>query len=67
MATTTAAAGFRAVLGHYPTGVCAVTSTHEDNPVGVIVGSFTSVSLLSPGLGRPAIIPTADKEQESRN
>ncbi|MGW9027285.1 flavin reductase family protein [Streptomyces sp. NPDC055722] len=42
-------AWFRKVLGQYPTGVCAVTSVNpEDNPVGMAVGSFTSVSLDPP-------------------
>lgn len=37
---------FRRILGHYPTGVCAVTATGTDGkPVGLVVGSFTSVSL----------------------
>ena len=39
---------FRHVLGHYPTGVCAVTAAGEEWPVGMIVGSFTSVSLSPP-------------------
>jgi 3-hydroxy-9,10-secoandrosta-1,3,5(10)-triene-9,17-dione monooxygenase reductase component len=39
---------FRQILGHYPTGVCAITSMIEDRPVGMIVGSFTSVSLDPP-------------------
>jgi flavin reductase (DIM6/NTAB) family NADH-FMN oxidoreductase RutF len=40
------AAAFRRILGHYPTGVCAITaSTPAGEPVGMIVGSFTSVSL----------------------
>lgn len=43
------AADFRKVLGHYPTGVCAVTSIQPDGaPVGMTVGSFTSVSLDPP-------------------
>lgn len=37
---------FRNILGHYPTGVCAVTAMSEaDTPAGMVVGSFTSVSL----------------------
>ncbi|MER5755326.1 flavin reductase family protein [Streptomyces sp. NPDC002088] len=36
---------FRRVLGNYPTGVAVVTAMHEDEPVGMAVGSFTSVSL----------------------
>ena len=42
------AATFRGVLGNYPTGVCAVTAMVESAPVGMIVGSFTSVSLDPP-------------------
>jgi flavin reductase (DIM6/NTAB) family NADH-FMN oxidoreductase RutF len=40
---------FRTVLGNYPTGVVAVTVVGSDRePVGMIVGSFTSVSLNPP-------------------
>lgn len=40
---------FRKVLGHFPTGVVVVTSTDADGaPVGMTVGSFTSVSLKPP-------------------
>jgi flavin reductase (DIM6/NTAB) family NADH-FMN oxidoreductase RutF/DNA-binding IclR family transcriptional regulator len=40
---------YRQVLGQYPTGVCAVTADHPtEGPVGMIVGSFTSVSLDPP-------------------
>lgn len=40
---------FRRVLGHYPTGVCVVTATEpEGGSTGMIVGSFTSVSLNPP-------------------
>ena len=39
---------FRHILGHYPTGVCAVTATAGEVPIGMIVGSFTSVSLDPP-------------------
>ena len=42
---------FRRILGHYPTGVCAITSFVDDVPVGVIVGSFSSVSLDPPLVG----------------
>ena len=41
-------ADFRNVLGHFPTGVTAVTAVHEDRPVGMAIGSFTSVSLDPP-------------------
>src|SRR5260370_41168200 len=41
-------AHFRKVLGHYPTGVCAITSMLDGSPVGMSVGSFTSVSLDPP-------------------
>ncbi len=36
---------FRRILGHYPTGVCAITALAPSGPVGMVVGSFTSVSL----------------------
>jgi flavin reductase (DIM6/NTAB) family NADH-FMN oxidoreductase RutF len=39
---------FRRILGHYPTGVCVVTAMLESAPVGMVVGSFTSVSLDPP-------------------
>jgi flavin reductase (DIM6/NTAB) family NADH-FMN oxidoreductase RutF len=42
-------AWFRHVLGHYPTGVTVVTAMTPDNtPVGMVIGSFTSVSLDPP-------------------
>jgi len=42
-------ATFRRVLGHYPTGVCVVTAVEADGaPIGMVVGSFTSVSLDPP-------------------
>jgi flavin reductase (DIM6/NTAB) family NADH-FMN oxidoreductase RutF len=43
---------FRRVLGHYPTGVCAITALEANGtPLGLIVGSFTSVSLDPPLIG----------------
>lgn len=39
---------FRTVLGHFPTGVTVVTATNEGHPVGLAIGSFTSVSLDPP-------------------
>lgn len=42
---------FRRILGHYPTGVCAVTAVHAGELIGLIVGSFTSVSLDPPLVG----------------
>ncbi len=43
---------FRAVLGNYPTGVCAITATSpEGAPIAMIVGSFSSVSLDPPLIG----------------
>lgn len=40
---------FRETLGHYPTGVAVVTAiTEEHGPIGMVVGSFTSVSLDPP-------------------
>lgn len=48
MNVTFDSADFRRILGHYPTGVCAITATEQDTPVGMVVGSFTSVSLDPP-------------------
>jgi flavin reductase (DIM6/NTAB) family NADH-FMN oxidoreductase RutF len=40
---------FRNVLGHFPTGVAVITSIGDDGqPIGMAVGSFTSVSLDPP-------------------
>lgn len=40
---------FRDVLGHFPTGVAVITSVDDDGtPIGMAVGSFTSVSLDPP-------------------
>lgn len=38
----------REVLGHYPTGVAVVTGTVDGVPVGMVVGTFSSVSLDPP-------------------
>lgn len=43
-----AAAHFRSVLGHFPTGVVVVTAAGERGPVGLSVNSFTAVSLEPP-------------------
>jgi len=45
-------AEYRQVLGHYPTGVAAITSVDADGtPLALLVGSFTSVSLDPPLVG----------------
>lgn len=45
-------ATFRTVMGHYPTGVCVITSRSEaGSAIGMTVGSFTSVSLDPPLIG----------------
>lgn len=49
-ATALEAARFRQVLGHFPTGVAVITASAGSGPVGLAVGSFTSVSL------RPALV-----------
>ncbi len=41
-------ARFRQVLGHFATGVTVVTGIDGDEPVGLAVNSFTSVSLDPP-------------------
>jgi flavin reductase (DIM6/NTAB) family NADH-FMN oxidoreductase RutF len=43
---------FRRVLGHYPTGVAAITSRDAAGaPLALVVGTFTSVSLDPPLVG----------------
>jgi 3-hydroxy-9,10-secoandrosta-1,3,5(10)-triene-9,17-dione monooxygenase reductase component len=44
-------ARFRQVLGHFPTGVTVVTADPGGQPVGLTIGSFTSVSLDPPLVG----------------
>lgn len=45
-------AHFRSVLGHYPTSVCVVTGCRSgERAAGLVVGSFTSVSLNPPLVG----------------
>ena len=45
-------ADYRRVLGHYPTGVAAITSSDADGaPLVLVVGTFTSVSLDPPLVG----------------
>jgi 3-hydroxy-9,10-secoandrosta-1,3,5(10)-triene-9,17-dione monooxygenase reductase component len=46
------AADFRRVLGHFPTGVTVITADPPGHaPVGITIGSFTSVSLDPPLVG----------------
>ncbi len=46
------AATFRQVLGNYPTGVTVITALNPDGkPCGLVVGTFTSVSLDPPLVG----------------
>lgn len=55
---------FRRVLGHYPTGVTVVTAVDEDgHPQGMVIGSFTSVSLDPPLV---AFLPTSTSGRWSR-
>jgi flavin reductase (DIM6/NTAB) family NADH-FMN oxidoreductase RutF len=42
------AATYRQVLGHFPTGVTVVTAVDDGVPVGLAVGSFSSLSLDPP-------------------
>jgi flavin reductase (DIM6/NTAB) family NADH-FMN oxidoreductase RutF len=42
---------FRQVLGHFPTGVTVITADLGGVPVGLTIGSFTSVSLDPPLVG----------------
>lgn len=41
-------AKYRQVLGHFPTGVTVITAAPGGEPVGLAVGSFSSVSLEPP-------------------
>ena len=42
---------FRRALGHLPTGVIIVTSIMDDEPIAMVIRSFTSVSLDPPLVG----------------
>lgn len=42
---------FRRVMGHFPTGVTVVAAVEDDQPVGLAIGSFFSVSLNPPLVG----------------
>lgn len=43
---------FRRVLGYYPTGVALITSRlHDETPVAMVVGTFSSISLDPPLVG----------------
>lgn len=48
-------AHFRKVLGAFPTGVTIVTTVDDGRPSGLVIGSFTSVSLDPPLV---AFLPT---------
>ncbi|MEI7057079.1 flavin reductase [Nocardioides sp. CCNWLW239] len=51
-ARTDSKSRWRRVLGHYPTGITIITSVDETgSPVGMIVGTFTSVSEAPPLVG----------------
>lgn len=55
---------FRETLGHYPTGVAVVTAIDDTGrPVGMVVGSFTSVSLDPPLV---AYLPTRTSSSYAR-
>ena len=50
---------FRAVLGHFPTGVTIVTGLTDGAPAGFTIGSFTSISLDPPLVG---FLPQTDSD-----
>lgn len=55
---------FRTILGHYPTGVVVVTALDSSGvPVGMTLGSFTSVSLDPPLIG---FLPTCGSRTFAR-
>lgn len=41
-------AKYRQVLGHFPTGVTVITAVDDGTPVGMAIGSFSSLSLEPP-------------------
>ncbi|MBN8831039.1 MAG: flavin reductase family protein [Sphingomonadales bacterium] len=52
---------FRTALGHYPTGVVIIsTLSDEGDAVGMVIGTFTSVSLDPPLVG---FLPTRDSQR----
>ncbi|UDY24582.1 flavin reductase family protein [Nocardioides sp. Kera G14] len=64
MSSPFTSAEFRETLGHYPTGVAVVTGIASDGtPAGMVVGSFTSVSLDPPLV---AFLPTKDSGSWAR-
>lgn len=54
---------FRTVLGHFPTGVTIITAIDDEGPIGLTIGSFTSVSL-DPSL--VGFLPMADSVRWQR-
>ena len=54
---------FRETLGNFPTGVVAITALVDGEPAGMVVGSFTSVSLDPPLV---AYLPTKTSESYAR-
>lgn len=42
---------FRKVMGQYPTGVTIITASADDQDIGLVVGTFTSISLDPPLVG----------------
>ncbi|HEV2635640.1 MAG TPA: flavin reductase family protein [Actinocrinis sp.] len=55
---------FRETLGHYPTGVAVVTALADDgSPAGMVVGTFSSVSLEPPLI---AFYPTVGSKSFER-
>lgn len=50
---------YRSVLGHFPTGVTVIAGMDGDEPVGLTIGSFTSVSLDPPLVGFLPMVSSA--------
>lgn len=49
MSTDISPETFRRILGHYPTGICVISTLDSRNmPIGMAVGSFSSASLDPP-------------------
>lgn len=58
---------FRATLGCFPTGVAIVTSLDGEMPVGMVVGSFASISLDPPLVGFFADLKSVSFREISRS
>jgi flavin reductase (DIM6/NTAB) family NADH-FMN oxidoreductase RutF/DNA-binding IclR family transcriptional regulator len=61
--TVIEASVYREVMGHYPTGVAVVTGFEGERPIGMVVGTFSAVSLEPPLV---AFMPTVSSGTYAR-